>query len=340
MSKRLISFIAFVLCHQHAAGTFSIVAYDQATGTVGCAVSSCVGDNDAALVCGGAAGFGVVASQAEANEDGRDEAVKLLKKNTNLEAVVSSITSAAFDKHSRNRQYGVCNQTSCTGFTGQLVKDCYGESGKYSSCHAGSKQVQVASPKIHAISQGNVITGNVLKQITEVFFSSKDASLSDRLMAALIAGANNGEGDVRCVDKKNIASDSAHIWVEALPNTGISNVSLSVIGTGTNQAVIELEKKYTEAVSSGNTFQPLKKTMLQLMKDAIGDFGQAFLDLLDNTNIDNKDEIAMEPPKASNDNSVVPVPKNPKTDTKGRKRALRGEGRSSSLRLVQPGMMH
>jgi uncharacterized Ntn-hydrolase superfamily protein len=228
-----------------------------------------------------------------------------------------------------------------------LVNDCYGESGKYSSCHAGSKQVQVASPKIHAISQGNVITGNVLKQITEVFFTSKDALLSDRLMAALIAGANNGEGDVRCVDKKSIASDSAHIWVEALPNTGISNVSLSVIGTGTNQAVTELEKKYSEAVASGNTFQPLKKSMLQLMKDAIGDFGQAFLDLLDNTNIDSKDETVMEPPKTSNDNSVVPVlntgvalSENPKTDTKGPKRALRGEGRSGSLRLVQPGMMY
>jgi hypothetical protein len=97
----------------------------------------------------------------------------------------------------------------------------------------------------------------VLKQVTEAFSTSKEASLSDRLMAALIASANNGEGDVRCVYKKTIASDSAHIWVEALPHTGISNVSLSAIGTCTNQAVTELAKKYTEAVTSGNTVQPL-----------------------------------------------------------------------------------
>jgi hypothetical protein len=78
-----------------------------------------VGELDAAIICGGAAGFGVVASQADANEDGRDEAQKLLKKNTNPDAFVSSITSEAFDKEIRRRQYGVCNQTSCTGFIGQ-----------------------------------------------------------------------------------------------------------------------------------------------------------------------------------------------------------------------------
>ena len=40
----------------------------------------------------------------------------------------------------KQRQYGVCNMTSCAAFTGAVPTDCYGDKDKYKSCYAGSIQ--------------------------------------------------------------------------------------------------------------------------------------------------------------------------------------------------------
>lgn len=94
----------------------------------------------------------------------------------------------------------------------------------------------------------------MLKQAEEAFFAIADESvgLSARLMAAVMAGSDNDEGDVRCTEANNIASDSAHIVVQGRSCTKPS-LSISVKGTGTEEAVEALETLYEEVMKKPPT---------------------------------------------------------------------------------------
>jgi len=259
--------VALLSAPRCAQSTYSIIAVDHTTGAVGCAVTSCVGTFGVDIVCGGHPGAGVVAAQAFANEDGRDRALDLLREEKyEAEEIVDEITKSSFDADNSQRQYGVCavasddkkkRNRSCSSFTGSVVQDCYGTPELYPSCYAGSTDLYLDR---YAVSfQGNVITSeNTLEQAKAAFVGDDETSdtispksLADRLMSALLAGADNCEGDVRCrVNSDGRASDSAHLFVATLPETsGEENYSLSVAGTGARGEAVELLREKYEAAS-------------------------------------------------------------------------------------------
>ena len=66
-------------------------------------------------------------------------------------------------------------------------------------------------------------------------------------MAALLAGADNNEGDIRCRTDPaagKTASNSAHITVQG-PSCQAPPLDVSVTGTGKGEAVLALKAKYS-----------------------------------------------------------------------------------------------
>jgi len=239
-----------------AIGTFSIIAFNRTSGAVGCAVTSCVGSLSALVVCRAAAERGVVAAQAQVGFPGRDEALDMLQiGGFTAGEIVSEITSSTFDPDAEVRQYGVCTASGCATFTGDYISNCYDRTD-LSSCYAGSKIVDTEGLDTISSYQGNVLTS---EQVLIQSMSGFEAGLTDtnthghslaaRLMAALKAGAENGEGDVRCRDSKGTASDSAALLVLSPAGSGEQNMTLEVSGTMSQEAVDELLAKFEEVTS-------------------------------------------------------------------------------------------
>jgi len=157
--------------------TFSIVAFDPATGDLGVAVTSkfpAVGNG----VPWARAGVGAVATQAAANLSFGEEGLSLMAGGTRAEEALKKVVAA--DPGREDRQVGMVDaRGNAATFTG---KSCFS--------WAGGK-----TGKNYA-AQGNILVGpETIDQMTLAFERSK-AELPDRLVAALAAGQAAG-GDRR-----------------------------------------------------------------------------------------------------------------------------------------------
>jgi uncharacterized Ntn-hydrolase superfamily protein len=222
---------ALICVARPAAATYSIVASDQAQNQVGGAGTSCIGGNDVYVIYGSVPGIGVVAAQAALNEDGRDRAVELLEQGTAPQAILDEIASLDFDLSRDRRQYGLADVMGRTaGFTGQQAQS-----------YAADLQGSVGSFNYSV--QGNILTSAaVLTQAAEAFEGS-GCDLADRLMLALEAGADNGEGDSRCTED-GIPSDSAFLQVDLPGEPDGSYLSLRVPTSGNDNPLLELRADY------------------------------------------------------------------------------------------------
>lgn len=188
-----------------AAATYSIVAVDLQSGAVGGAGTSCVGANlSVSEIYGSAPGYGAVMAQASINRAGRDRAVELLEQGTGAVAIIAEISGTAFDARRGSRQYAVVDlDGEAAGFTGTstltFADDRQGRAGDF----------------VYSV-QGNILTGAAVLDQAARAFEGEGCDLADRLMRALEAGAENGEGDSRCTPD-GIPSDGAFIQVD-LPN--------------------------------------------------------------------------------------------------------------------------
>ena len=187
--------LVLLLLPAPARATWSIVAVDPQTHEVGAAGASCV--DGVIRIAGLAPGKGVVASQAASSLAGRDRAVARLEEGVDPAAILAEITAAAFDTNARRRQYGIAAFSGPpAGFTGSGNSPWAG--------HAQGANVSV---------QGNILVGEqVVAEALAAFQAEGDCSvrLSDRLMAALQAGGQQG-GDSRCDPAK--AAISAFLLV-------------------------------------------------------------------------------------------------------------------------------
>jgi uncharacterized Ntn-hydrolase superfamily protein len=214
-----------------AAATYSIAAVDRATGQVGGAGASCIGSQSVRIIYGVVPGVGVVHAQALVNESGRDQAVSLLTDAVEPATIIELITAANFDSLAEQRQYGVVSLDGlAAGFTGEdngaFAGDLQGEDGTFF--------VSV---------QGNILTGvDVIDRAAEAF-GGNGCDLADRLMLALEAGAENGEGDSRCTGR-GIPADSGFIEVDLPGQAPGSYLRLEVIGTGNDSPVVLLREQY------------------------------------------------------------------------------------------------
>jgi len=157
--------------------TFSIAAYDPATGDLGVAVASkfpAVG----AMVPFARAGVGAVATQALANLEYGPKGLLLMEHGLTASEAMTRLVEN--DPQRDDRQLGLV--------------DAKGRSAAWTGENCFSWAGSVSGPNFTA--QGNILTGPEVVQAMARSFEGSSGSLAERLMAALEAGDAAG-GDRR-----------------------------------------------------------------------------------------------------------------------------------------------
>jgi uncharacterized Ntn-hydrolase superfamily protein len=231
-SLLLLAAAAACLLPAAAHATYSIAAVDRATQQVGGGVTSCVGNSDVSVVYGSVPGRGVIHAQASLNAAGRTEGVRLLGMDVAPADIIAAITTSSFDANARTRQYGVVDLMGrSAGWTGAGAMN-------YKEDRQGSFELFTYSV------QGNILTSQRVIDQTEAGFRAGGCDLAERLMRALEAGAQNGEGDTRCTGPKQIPSDSASLQVDLQGQAAGQYLRLGVRGTGTTNPLVPLRQMF------------------------------------------------------------------------------------------------
>jgi uncharacterized Ntn-hydrolase superfamily protein len=157
--------------------TFSIVAFDPASGDLGVAVASrfpCVG----AVVPWARAGVGAVATQAWANTSFGPEGLGLMGQGMSAAEAIDAVVEA--DEGRDDRQVGAVDaRGGVATFTGASCIDW-----------AGGRTGDIVA------AQGNILVGPDVVDGMVGAYERTDGELSDRVLAALLAGDEAG-GDRR-----------------------------------------------------------------------------------------------------------------------------------------------
>jgi uncharacterized Ntn-hydrolase superfamily protein len=162
---------------EHIVATFSIVAFDPGTDSLGVAVQSkflAVGS----VVPWARAGVGAVATQAMANYNYGPRGLDLMSRGNSAEQTVEALTTA--DKDSEHRQVGVVDgRGRVSTFTGSECFDwAGGVTGQYYAA------------------QGNILVGKETVEAMASAYEGTEGDLATRLLGALDAGQEAG-GDSR-----------------------------------------------------------------------------------------------------------------------------------------------
>jgi uncharacterized Ntn-hydrolase superfamily protein len=169
--------------------TFSIVAVDLATGDVGVAVQSKF-PNVRPIVPWAEAGVGAVATQSLANVSYGPRGLALMRQGASAAQALTILL--ATDSARDQRQVGIVdakgNSASWTG------KECFDWAGGRTSERSGTKGVVILGSNFAA--QGNILVGKETVDALAETFQKTSGPLSDKLVAALIAGGKAG-GDRR-----------------------------------------------------------------------------------------------------------------------------------------------
>ena len=169
--------------------TFSIVAIDPENGDVGVAVQSKF-PNVRPVVPWAESGVGAVATQSFANVSFGPKGLTLMRNGATAGEALRILIANDSARHTR--QVGFIdakgNSASWTG------NECFDWAGGAAGDNWGGKGMMVAGRGFAA--QGNILVGKeTVGAMTKTFQSTK-GSLSDRLVAALVAGGKAG-GDRR-----------------------------------------------------------------------------------------------------------------------------------------------
>lgn len=178
---------------QKLAHTYSIVAWDSATGDLGVAVQSKF-PNVGGIVPWGIAGVGAVATQSLGNTAYGERGLELIAGGATAEAALRSVMGT--DSMLPDRQVGMVDaRGNAASFTGDRTFDWAGGrvGGKAGGIPGGKGQVIVG--KTYAAQANIMVSDQTVKNMAETFERTR-GSLADRLMAALRAGQAGG-GDRR-----------------------------------------------------------------------------------------------------------------------------------------------
>ncbi len=212
----------FALLAHPAEATWSISAVDPETGDVGIAGATCgpfvwkIGQvvPDA----------GAVVSQYDTSVGSRKEVAAGLESGDTPEEALAVVTKTSYDDDLVYRQFAV------VGFTGPSAVYTGEECENWNGERSGETWATV----------GNTLVGEaVLDAVAASFEASEGSLLEERLLAALVAGADEG-GDKRC-DAED-AAKSAFLLVAA-PGDEDPSIDLTASGKG---AVWKLQDKYND----------------------------------------------------------------------------------------------
>ncbi|HYU08285.1 MAG TPA: DUF1028 domain-containing protein [Gemmatimonadales bacterium] len=175
------------------AHTYSIVAYDSATGDLGIAVQSKF-PNVGGIVPWARAGIGAVATQSLSNTDYGDKGLDLLARGATAPEAMRIIMRG--DPRPSQRQVGMVDaHGNSASWTGDSTFDwAGGRTGGRSDGRTGGKG-QLITGRDYAAQANIMVSDATVRNMAETFERSR-GSLADRLLAALVAGQAGG-GDRR-----------------------------------------------------------------------------------------------------------------------------------------------
>jgi uncharacterized Ntn-hydrolase superfamily protein len=171
------------------AATFSIVAVDPATGDVGVVVQSKF-PNVRPIIPWAEAGVGAIATQSYVNVSYGARGLALLRNGASAEEALRILI--AHDPKRESRQVGILDaQGNAASWTGG---ECFDWAGGIAGGTSGGKGVVITGKGFAA--QGNTLVGRETVEVLARTFEETPGSLSDRLVAAIVAAAKAG-GDRR-----------------------------------------------------------------------------------------------------------------------------------------------
>jgi uncharacterized Ntn-hydrolase superfamily protein len=169
--------------------TFSIVAIDPTNGDVGVAVQSKF-PNVRPVVPWAEAGVGAIATQSFANVSYGSTGLTLLRNGATAEDAIRILL--ANDSLRQSRQVGIIDMKgNAASWSGT---ECFDWAGGQTGETTGGKGIIIVGRGFAA--QGNILVGEATVKALATTFVQTKGSLSDRLVAALVAGGKAG-GDRR-----------------------------------------------------------------------------------------------------------------------------------------------
>jgi uncharacterized Ntn-hydrolase superfamily protein len=176
------------------AHTYSIVAYDSATGDLGVAVQSKF-PNVGGIVPWAKAGIGAVATQSLGNTAYGDEGLQLMAMGATAPEAMRIVMRS--DARPSQRQVGMVDaRGNAASWTGDSCFDWAGGRtlGADGQIVTGAKGAMIVGR--HFAAQANImVSDQTVKNMADAYVRAT-GSLADRLMAALVAGQAGG-GDKR-----------------------------------------------------------------------------------------------------------------------------------------------
>lgn len=175
------------------AHTYSIVAYDSATGDLGIAVQSKF-PNVGGLVPWAKAGIGAVATQSLSNTDYGEQGLELLARGATAPEAMRIIMRG--DTRPSQRQVGMVDaHGNSASWTGDSTFDwAGGRTGGGADGQTGGKGKMITG-RTYAAQANIMVSDATVRNMAETFERTR-GSLADRLLAALVAGQAGG-GDKR-----------------------------------------------------------------------------------------------------------------------------------------------
>jgi uncharacterized Ntn-hydrolase superfamily protein len=175
------------------AHTYSIVAFDSATGDLGIAVQSKF-PNVGGIVPWARAGVGAVATQSLGNTDYGEKGLELLAQGATAPEALAIVMRR--DPRPAQRQVGMVDaHGNAASWTGDSTFDwAGGRTGGRAVGRMGGKG-QVITGRDYAAQANIMVSDATVRNMAETFERTR-GSLADRLLAALVAGQAGG-GDKR-----------------------------------------------------------------------------------------------------------------------------------------------
>jgi len=175
------------------AHTYSIVAYDSATGDLGIAVQSKF-PNVGGLVPWARAGVGAVATQSLSNTDYGEQGLELIARGATAPEAMRIIMRG--DTRPSQRQVGMVDaRGNSASWTGDSTFDwAGGKTGGQAVSRLGGKGELIVGRGYAA--QANIMVSDATVRNMADTFERTRGTLADRLLAALVAGQAGG-GDKR-----------------------------------------------------------------------------------------------------------------------------------------------
>src|SRR5881296_3873504 len=215
------------------AHTYSIVAYDSATGDLGVAVQSKF-PNVGGLVPWAQAGIGAVATQSLSNTDYGEKGLELMALGATAPEALRVVMRG--DPRPAQRQVGMVDgRGNAASWTGD---SCFDWAGGRAGGQAVGGKGQLISGRTFAAQANIMVSDQTVKNMAAAFERSTGA-LADRLMGALKAGQAGGG------DKRGMESAALLVVRKNAGYLGLNDRYIDIRVYDDTNPIRELQRLYT-----------------------------------------------------------------------------------------------